>query len=238
MNRSLRTIIETFLSFPCAGCRNALPDTDIMMGSRFCQSCLEKLPLIKGVRCPGCGGAMDGILEVCTSCLKEEKRPWRSALALFQMKGYGQKLIHQFKYNGHTELARPFGQLAAELLRQSTINPDLIVPMPLYWSRYLHRGYNQAELLATVIAQNTGIPLRKLLRRIRYTRQQARLNREERKVNIKNAFSVKSQEICENRSILLVDDVLTTGSTLASAVGALNEAGAAEVNIIILARGY
>lgn len=229
-------LIESVISFPCPGCRDEYDDVEL--GRKFCQTCAKRLNLIDDTRCDACGGPMDSILDVCTSCMKEDERPWAKAYALFQMRGYGQQLIHQYKYNNRVELAKPFGYLAADLIRNEMSPVDLMVPMPLHWTRYLSRGYNQAELLVRVIASVTGIPWEMSLRRRRMTRQQARLSREERRKNIKGVFSVKKGAICRSRTILLVDDVLTTGSTLTSAAKMLMDSGAANVNVLILARGH
>jgi ComF family protein len=154
-----------------------------------------------------------------------------------RLEGYGRELIHRLKYRQEPELARPLGILAADGWRRSGAPlPDFFAPMPLHWLRHLQRGYNQAALLAEIIGAETGVPVRQVLRRNRRTRAQARLDREARLRNPVGAFSVPRKAICENRSIVLVDDVLTTGATLAAAARALRQAGARSIGILILAR--
>jgi ComF family protein len=187
--------------------------------------------------CPGCGGDNDGIFTLCGNCLKAEDRPWNTAAAVMRLEGYGRELIHRLKYRDAPELAMPLGRLAAARWQAAgQPRPDLLVPMPLHWTRRLVRGYNQAALVAEVVGAELGIPVRHLLRRTRRTRAQARLDREARQRNLAHAFAVPRRAICENRSIVLLDDVLTTGATLSAASEALRQAGAREIGILILAR--
>jgi ComF family protein len=165
-----------------------------------------------------------------------DKRPWKKAVSLFNMEGHGRSLLHRLKYYNSPDLARPFGELSAKVLRDAGLEPDFVTPTPLHWTRSFRRGFNQAELLCLMISQSSGIPMEKVLVRIKRTKIQSRLNREERKKNLIGAFSVKKEAICKNKSILLVDDVMTTGATLAAATGALLDAGAREVNVFALAR--
>ncbi|MFZ2653288.1 MAG: phosphoribosyltransferase family protein [Victivallales bacterium] len=228
-----KRIVSEFISFPCPGCLKNMPDGS----SGLCIECFNRIPVVKTPVCPGCGAENDGIFEVCGKCLKEEKRIWKSAVALMRMEDYGRELLHRFKYKNDTSLARPFGMMCAEMLKKSGMRPDLIVPVPLHWTRSFTRGYNQTALVSQIISTGTGIPMKKLLRRVKRTPKQANLSGVERRKNLKGAFSATCDEICRNRVILLVDDVLTTGSTLSSASSALMDSGAKEINILILARG-
>ncbi len=228
-----KRIASEFVSFPCPGCITRIPDSP----SGFCRDCLDRLPLVKAPACPGCGAENDGIFEVCGKCLKEDKRNWKRAMAVMRMENYGRELIHRFKYKNDAPLARPFGLLAAEMLRKSGIKPDFIVPVPLHWTRYCTRGYNQAQFVSEIVSKETGIPMKKALKRVKRTPKQANMDGKERRKNLKGAFSVIDGDICKNSAILLVDDVLTTGSTLMSASSALLDSGAGEINILILARG-
>lgn len=233
----LHTILrnfEMFVPLNCPLCGGVPADGSANM---FCADCLKKLPWIRPPVCPGCGGEHSGILEVCPDCLHaEQRRPWRHALALMKMDGAAKELIYQYKYRKGPELARPLGRLAAASLELSGIRPDVIVPTPLHWFRYLQRGYNQAELLCRRIGQECGIPVETFLRRKKWTRQQAKLDRKQRIQNLHQAFSVIDSTNCRERCILLVDDVMTTGSTLSAAAETLLGAGAAEVDVLVLAR--
>ena len=111
---------------------------------------------------------------------------------------------------------------------------DGIVPVPLHWFRHLMRGYNQTEILADQLSRRLGIPKLLCLKRIRWTRQQARMNREERRRNIRHAFTCRKSPV--GLRLLLLDDVFTTGSTLEAATMALLDGGAAAVSVLTIAR--
>ncbi len=105
---------------------------------------------------------------------------------------------------------------------------DTIVPIPLFWWKNLRRGYNQAALLSQIVSEECGIKIADTLRRIKHTKTQTRLDEEQRRRNVRNAFVVKNGEI-EDKIVLLIDDVLTTGATMNECARVLKEAGAEEV---------
>ena len=226
-------LLKETVPAPCAACG---VEKNSIFG--FCESCHAALPLVIGKeRCPGCGAENDGIFDVCSKCLREDERPWTNALTLMRMEGLGRDLIHRYKYGGDTFLARPFGKLAAATLESAGMQDfDFIAPVPLHWSRALSRGYNQTALLCEVIAKELNVPTLSPLRRSRATPKQAGLGREERKRNLTGAFAVQPRMLLKGSSVLLIDDVLTTGSTLAAAATALLEVGAANIRILTLLR--
>lgn len=133
-------------------------------------------------------------------------------------------------------MARPLGILAAEVLEDAGISADMIVPVPLSILRYCTRSYNQAALLAQIISSQTGIPFCNLLHRKISFRHQASLDRKARHKGLQNIFSVRRRAGITGKSILLVDDVFTTGATLAAAAGKLLAAGAASISVLTIAR--
>jgi ComF family protein len=144
-------------------------------------------------------------------------------------------LIHLFKYHGVVTLAAPLGGLLARALpREEPF--DAIVPMPLHWRRRLHRGFNQCGLLARELSRRSGIPVEWALRRRRATPAQAGLTHAARRRNVAGAFRVPRPESVAGKRLLLIDDVLTTGSTLSAAAGVLRRAGARHVAALTVAR--
>ena len=203
----------------------------------FCASCMESLPFISPPYCPGCGGPMDGILDVCPKCLNQPPRPWNGAFSLFDMNGEIREAIHLLKYRNRADFARAFGRLLGDKLRRELPCPvDMIVPIPLHWTRFLQRGYNQAALVCQGVSLSLGVPIVRALRRCKPTPHQARLSRDERISNLTGAFSTTRSTNCEKRAILVVDDVLTTGATLSAAVSVLLDAGASKVFAASVAR--
>ena len=141
------------------------------------------------------------------------------------------------KYRGHPEFARSLGRLLGDKLkRELPCSVDMIVPVPLHWTRFVQRGFNQADLICQGISSVLDVPVVRALRRCKRTRQQARLSRKERILNLTGAFSATDSTKCGKRAILIVDDVLTTGATLASAASELLDAGASKVFAVSAAR--
>ena len=204
----------------------------------ICAECRSKLRELPEPRCRGCGGALDGILNCCGECLARGVRPWDDAVTAFDFRGEIREIIHRFKYQGQTFLA-PF--LAERLHRNwerfGSGKPDMIVPLPLHWWRELHRGFNQAELLAECLARRLDVPLSRCVQRRQWTRQQAHLNFDERRRNMATAFRLRTAPASGIRHVLMVDDVLTTGATLGSAALTLRKAGIDRISVITVARG-
>lgn len=144
------------------------------------------------------------------------------------------ELIHLFKYERVQTLAKPLGRLLALALpREGTF--DVIVPMPLHWRKRWKRGFNQSALLARELGCRTHIRVVAALRRVRNTSSQAGLTSAKRRENVSGAFRANKHAL-KGASVLLVDDVMTTGATAASCARALKLAGAGRVTLLTLAR--
>ncbi|MFA0783398.1 MAG: hypothetical protein YYHSYBAR_001789 [Candidatus Fervidibacter sacchari] len=162
--------------------------------------------------------------------------------------GVGRETVHAFKFNRKPRLAQPMGELMAEvavrvfegdggLLPLPWHRPDVIAPVPLHPKTQRQRGYNQAALLAEVVGQAIGVPVEpNLLLQIRPMKPQATLGEKERWENVKGAFGVANPESVRGRIVLVVDDVMTTGSTLNEVAKVLKKAGARFVYCLTFAR--
>jgi ComF family protein len=148
--------------------------------------------------------------------------------------------VHSLKYQGNVRLASPLGLLLAKAYYASHIRADLIIPVPLHPERQRERGYNQAYLLAKACAQAIRVPLStSLLQRRRATQAQAQLRGHDRYSNVAGAFCCSSSiatKSLENRIVVIIDDVSTTGATLEACAAPLFAAGASEVWGLVLAR--
>jgi ComF family protein len=148
------------------------------------------------------------------------------------------EIIHLFKYGKKRYFRAFLGELVVDYLREHAdmSGYDAIIPVPLHWRRYYSRGFNQAADLARPLSRHFGIPIvRACLRRVRYTRPQVLLSAEERSTNIKNAFRVTRPGKIAGKNLLLIDDVITSGSTLNECARVLKKSGASTVTLLTLA---
>ena len=198
----------------------------------LCQPCLNELPFL-GNSCPGCA-LPSRSTTLCGRCQKQEPSCDQTfALLLYQPPV--NTLIQQFKFNRKLEYSRLFSELLAEKLALFTEPPDLIIPVPLHSSRLRSRGYNQAWELAKHLSKLSSTPAsHKFCRRIKKTPLQTGLKAIERKQNLKKAFIVTGN--VKGLNICIVDDVMTTGSTLETIALELKAAGAARVSGLVVAR--
>jgi ComF family protein len=147
--------------------------------------------------------------------------------------------VHRLKYHGQTWLAPALAAFMAQAWEgRGWGRPDLLVPVPLHWTKVVTRGFNQAQLLATCLGRVLDVPVANLLRRRRRTSQQARLSREQRLRNVREAFVLRRGARPAGLSIVVVDDVMTTGATLQGVTEALLEQGSGAVSILCLARAW
>ncbi|HEX7517804.1 MAG TPA: ComF family protein [Chthoniobacterales bacterium] len=149
------------------------------------------------------------------------------------------KLVHEFKYGGQRHLRYPLAAWLGETMSDPRLcgrRFDLIVPVPLHPARERERGFNQATLLAELLSGKIAVPLRSVLERIRYTTTQTAYDRAERMENLHDAFRLRKKGDVRELRVLLIDDVLTTGSTLSECARILKEAGAISVHAATAAR--
>jgi ComF family protein len=146
-------------------------------------------------------------------------------------------LIHLFKYSGMKPLGKRLaGLLCRALPDEGAERFDAVVPMPLHWRRRWRRGFNQSEILARLVSRQRGIPMKDVVKRVRATATQAGLTNNNRRKNVAGAFRVAKKSQIAGKRILLIDDVMTTGSTAAACALAMKRAGASSVTLLTLAR--
>ncbi len=202
-----------------------------LTGELLCPACLVKLESIRGPICGRCGRPRSISSHSCPDCAGEQPY-FSSARSAWVFAGPGRELIYDFKYRNNTRLAEA---LAKELLPFVTSH-DVVSWVPLARSKKWARGYNQAELLGRRLARLTGRPAVAFLKRIRRTADQSRLSPAERRKNVSRAFAVRRGTSVTGLSVLLVDDVLTTGATASECARVLVESGATTVHVVTLAR--
>lgn len=208
----------------------------------LCGPCWRDTPFILGIACDACGtpliGKDEGGVVYCDDCMRIA-RPWAKGRAALLYRDNGRKLVLALKHGDRHEVLRPAAKWMARAA-QDLLTPDtLIAPIPLHWLRMMKRSYNQSALLSTALARETGhAHCPDLLLRQKRTRSLQGLKRDERFATLDRAITLhpKRRHRIVGREVLLVDDVMTSGATLSAATQACQAAGAARVNILILAR--
>lgn len=198
-----------------------------------CAGCSADLERHTTAACPICAHPT-ALGEICGQCLRHPPA-YQHTLAAYRYEFPTDKLIHALKYQHQFALV---DTLIAPLLElaSNTARPDALLAMPLHPHRLRERGYNQSQLLAAAISHRLNIPLLPLAAsRNRNTRPQTGLPLSERHANIKNAFTADTQQVM-GKHIAIVDDVMTSGSTLNSLAHSLKRAGASEVSCWVVAR--
>ena len=204
--------------------------------------CWQKVRFIKPPFCMCCGLPHEGEITTryeCSNCRAMELH-FRSARAAVVAGHLVLDVVHRYKY----QRALWFEPFLADLLVRAARpvltleNWDMIVPVPLHPLKKREREFNQAERLASLLGAAIGTPVNtRMLRRVEPTRTQTLLTREQRAANVRNAFAVRHGCQLDGQSIILVDDVLTTGATTSACARALQTAGAGEVCVWTVARG-
>lgn len=253
----LRAVRHLVLPDRCMACGTYLPPGSAgePLAACFCRSCLAlPLPRFSSPYCPCCGclfpkGSVDGRSgenHLCESCLKS--RPGIARVrAAFAYEGIIRSAVGLLKYKGRVRLAGPLSHYLFDSFEQYFMDHgiDLVLPVPLHVSRAWARQFNQAILLSRhfprLFRQRYGKApaweIRpELLRRRRATLSQTGLDQKARERNLKQAFAVTSPDRIRGKRILLVDDVYTSGATCRAAAESLLEAGARQVEALVLAR--
>ena len=234
---NLQSAVRLLYPAQCVSCA-ALTDTDFGL----CGACWRDTAFIGGLVCDLCGtplpGEDGGEAVHCDDCMTIA-RPWTRGRAALLYKDTGRKMVLGIKHSDRTDLARAAGSwmaaVAVPLIRDDT----MIVPVPLHWSRLLHRRYNQSALLAHWVAKTVRRPVcpDALIRKLR-TKSLEGHSRDARFAALQGAIAAHPRRVShiKGRSVLLIDDVMTSGATLAACTEVLRSCGATEVCVLLLAR--
>ena len=208
----------------------------------LCADCWRETPFIGGLVCDQCGIPLPGTDSdagvICDDCMTIA-RPWGQGRSALLYRDNARRLVLALKHGDRMDLARPAGGWLHKAAGPILLPGALVVPVPLHWFRLVRRKYNQAALLSRAVARAAGLDhCPDALIRHRSTGTQEGRTRDNRFANLMGALSVPKRRLAlvEDRDILLVDDVMTSGATFAAATEALFSAGARSVNVLALAR--
>ena len=234
---STRLALDCLFPRSCPPCGEPLAPGSV---SDLCPTCTAALVPPRSTLCVRCGGAVAAPSAVCGACLARPPA-FASAVALGPYRaGPGDpnvlaRTVQCLKYRGHRTLAAPLAELLAA--QYPFAAGALLVPVPLHTARLRSRGFNQALLLARGLARRRSLALApRLLVRARPTEEHAGLGAEARRRNVRDAFRIRSGPPLAGRSMVLVDDVLTTGATADACARALLAAGAGRVDVYTVGR--
>lgn len=242
-SRALRAAGDLFFPPSCAACAAPLPDEG---DGDFCVECLADLQLFAGPACPRCGAAV-GVsapltaksgAPACAHCHKHALR-FDGATAAGPYEGLLRRLVLSAKHVTGEGVATALGRLAAQAAqpRLAGERVDVVTCVPMHWRRRVVRQTNSAEVMCLAAARALAAPADPgLLRRTRATRPQASLPMTSRRTNLRGAFAPRRGGRLHAATVVLVDDVLTTGATCSGAAAALRRAGADRVVAVVAAR--
>ena len=232
-----QSVIRAIYPSQCVAC-DALTDDDFGL----CASCWAQTNFIDGLVCDKCGTPLPGAdmdeAVLCDDCMVIA-RPWDHGRAVFAYSGVGRRLILGLKHADRTDLAPAMASWMAKKTAKLAVLDSVIVPIPLHWKRLARRRYNQSALIAVDMGKQlkADVCVDALLRP-RATKSLDGHSREARFEALSGAIvpNPRRRAHVAGRSVLLVDDVMTSGATLAAATEALRAAGATKVSIVALAR--
>lgn len=233
----MQSVIRAIYPPQCVAC-----DTPAEAEYGLCAACWRETEFIGGLICDTCGvplpGDDDGDIVQCDDCMTVA-RPWRRGRSSLVYSGIGRRLVLSLKHGDRTDLVRPaaiwMARSARPLLHENTI----LVPVPLHWTRLVKRRFNQAALLAHALGREINVPVcADALKRLKKTRSLQGHSRDARFAALAGAIAAHPRRVhvLQGKSVLLVDDVMTSGATLAASAEAAMAAGAADVSIMTLAR--
>ena len=238
--RGLRAALEIVLPRICLVCGQRL----LLNERHLCLNCLADLPLtfFWSMSHNPMADRFNEMIEKGGPSV-HERYAFAASLIFYHSEAEYRLIPYQIKYHGNTDAGRFFGKMLGRRLAASEqfADVDIVVPVPLHWTRRLKRGYNQAEVIASAVAESMDSSLRTdLLKRCRRTKTQTKMEVEDKVGNVSGAFKASSgsSDTSDVRHILIVDDVFTTGSTLYACFSALRSVFPPSVRISIATLGF
>ncbi|BCJ89724.1 amidophosphoribosyltransferase [Terrihabitans soli] len=233
LRRAVRAVLDIALPPLCLGC--AKP---VGTAATLCPACWQGMDFIARPYCERLGTPFQADLGPGILSLKAISDPpsFGRARAAARYDGAARLLVHRLKYSDRLDLGAAMGSWMVRAGHEVLDGAEVLVPIPLHKVRFWGRRFNQAGELAKAISRETGLPVaHEALRRVKATKSQVGLSAAERARNLTGAFRPGQANTVRGRRVVLIDDVMTTGSTLNSAANALRRAGVAEVDALVFA---
>jgi competence protein ComFC len=232
----LRALASLFYPATCAVC-----EAPIERDQYLCPACQKKVQRIVPPFCAKCSepfpGAIDGSFT-CANCAHRRLK-FDTAVSVYRSRGVVRFVILQLKYHRQLHLRHLIGEWLVAAMDDSRLSSrefDCVIPVPLHPARLRERGFNQADILARILSAKVNLPVVSALERTRYTTTQTALDRSERMENLRGAFRLRKKMNVRNSRVLLVDDILTTGSTLSECANVLRRGRVRSVHAVTAAR--
>jgi ComF family protein len=229
-----RAVVDGVLPPRCLSCGETVAEPDAL-----CARCWTGITFFAPPWCAGCGAPFphpNGEEAVCAECARD-RRSWDRARAVLRYDKHSRRLVLGLKHGDRTHVARAFGRWMHRAGSEVLAGADLMIPVPLHWTRLFLRRYNQAALIAQAIRSSGGPPVAAnwLVRR-RRTPMQGQLGSLARERNVRSAFAMRPGRSVAGKRVVIIDDVMTTGATVEECARVLKRAGAASVCVLTLAR--
>ena len=233
LSDSKRMLLDLVYPPRCPICGRPAP-----FGLKICPECRLRLPAIESKRCRKCGKPVEDFETLCPDCAGEN-HIYDRGLGIYMYDETMKRAISELKYKGRREYGEVFGELIFDKARSELMywKPDFLIPIPLHPIRERERGYNQARIISEAISKRSGIPTRTdILVRTTDTDRMKELSAKDRTNNMIRAFAADGD--CRGmRSVVLIDDIYTTGATIDAAATVLRRAGIDEIYFLAVCIG-
>ncbi|MBN2395844.1 MAG: hypothetical protein JXC36_05190 [Candidatus Atribacteria bacterium] len=236
-------ILNLLYPFSCENCGKEIKESK---GYAICENCMKQIKIISYPYCYRCGKPLSSMVSfedkvICSECARK-KSFFYFVRSVTYYQGVMRKCIHLLKYKKQVKLIQPLGKIMVDYLNKNhDINIqeiDLVIPVPLFKDDFAKRGFNQSSLLAGYIADYFSISFSEdLLIKNKENLSQVGLSKSERKDNVKHIYSINSSRSIDHQSILLIDDIYTTGATVEACCKELIKTGVRNIFVLTLARG-
>ena len=227
----LNSLADIIFPPRCLSCNKRNASSEVI-----CNECADELVNLQEHICTFCQRETSN-MNICEDCKREY--PFDEVICAYMFNPPIQRLIHNFKYNEFKRIGAYLGSKLADILSRCTFiaDTDYIIPVPLHRTKQRYRGFNQSDIIAEALSDRLNIPwFKDVIQRKKFTQTQTQLKKSEREKNVAQAFKIKKNADFQNKSVVLVDDVLTTGSTMKSIALLLKEHLAKHIYVCTLAR--